>query len=164
MKRKQLLGLLFMTATIFTACSNKTENKTENNNQLKKETNMGTIALTKTEFLEKVANFETSPKEWKYLGDKPAIVDFYASWCGPCKSIAPILEELAQEYEGQIYIYKIDTEKEPELALAFGIMSIPTLLFIPMEGAPQMAKGAMPKSAFKEAIETVLLKSPENKK
>ena len=85
-------------------------------------------------------------------------------WCGPCKSIAPILEELAQEYEGQIYIYKVDTEKEPELSSAFGIMSIPTLLFIPMEGAPQMAKGAMPKSAFKEAIETILLKSPENKK
>ena len=164
MRKKQWIGLFVIITVIFTACSGKTENKTENNNEPKKETNMGTIALTKSEFLEKVANFETNPKEWKYLGDKPAIVDFYASWCGPCKTIAPILEELAKEYEGQIYIYKIDTEKEPELAAAFGVMSIPTLLFIPMDGAPQMAKGAMPKSAFKEAIETVLLKPSEDKK
>jgi thioredoxin len=92
------------------------------------------------------------------LGDKPAIVDFYASWCGPCKTIAPILEELAAEYGDQIYIYKVDTEEEQELAAAFGIRSIPTLLFIPMDGEPQMAQGAMPKASFKEAIEKVLLK------
>ena len=119
---------------------------------------MKTNHLTKEEFLTKVANFETSPNEWKYLGDKPAIIDFYAEWCGPCKSIAPVLEELAAEYEGEIYIYKIDTEAEQELASAFGIRSIPSLLFVPMDEAPQMAQGAMPKSAFKEAIESVLLK------
>jgi thioredoxin len=119
---------------------------------------MKTIHLTKSDFLTKVANYETTPNEWKYLGDKPAIVDFYASWCGPCKTIAPILEELAAEYGDQIYIYKVDTEEEQELAAAFGIRSIPTLLFIPMDGEPQMAQGAMPKASFKEAIEKVLLK------
>ncbi len=119
---------------------------------------MKTIHLTKAEFLKKVADYETNPNEWKYLGDKPAIVDFYASWCGPCKTIAPILEELAAEYGDKIYIYKIDTEEEEELAAAFGIRSIPSLLFIPMNGKPQMAQGAMPKSAFKDAINEILLK------
>lgn len=119
---------------------------------------MGTIHLTKEEFLTKVMDFENNPTEWKYLGDKPAIIDFYADWCGPCKMIAPVLEELAAEYADDIYIYKIDTEREQELAAIFGIRSIPTLLFVPMGEAPQMAQGAMPKHAFKEAIENVLLK------
>lgn len=119
---------------------------------------MKTIPLTKDEFLAKVANYVDSPNEWKYLGDKPAIIDFYASWCGPCKVIAPILEELAVEYSGKIYIYKVNTEEEEELASVFGIRSIPSLLFVPMYGNPQMAQGAMPKSAFKDAIERVLLK------
>lgn len=117
-----------------------------------------TIHLTKNDFLAKVADYEKSPNHWKYLGDKPAIIDFYASWCGPCKMIAPILEELAEEYDGKIYIYKIDTEQEEELAAAFRIRSIPTLLFVPMSGQPQMAQGALPKTAFKEAIKSVLLK------
>ena len=117
-----------------------------------------TIHLTKADFLTKVVNYEKNPEKWEYLGDKPAIIDFYADWCGPCKSIAPVLEELAAEYDGQIYIYKINTETEQELASVFGIRSIPSLLFVPMNEAPQMAQGAMPKSAFKEAIETVLLK------
>ena len=137
---------------------NKKETIKESNTNLKTKSKMKTIHLTKEEFLTKVANFETSPNEWKYLGDKPAIIDFYAEWCGPCKSIAPVLEELAAKYEGEIYIYKIDTEAEQELASAFGIRSIPSLLFVPMDEAPQMAQGAMPKSAFKEAIESVLLK------
>lgn len=137
---------------------NKKETIKESNTNLKTKSKMKTIHLTKEEFLTKVANFETSPNEWKYLGDKPAIIDFYAEWCGPCKSIAPVLEELAAEYEGEIYIYKIDTEAEQELASVFGIRSIPSLLFVPMDEAPQMAQGAMPKSAFKEAIESVLLK------
>ena len=105
--------------------------------------NMKTIALTKADFLKKVANYEKNPEEWKYLGDKPALIDFYASWCGPCKALAPVLEELAAEYGDRIYIYKINTEEEQELAAAFGIRSIPTLLFIPMEGKPQMAQGAL---------------------
>lgn len=118
---------------------------------------MKTIQLTKADFLTKVANYEVNTTEWKYLGDKPALIDFYADWCGPCKMIAPILEELAAEYGDEIYIYKINTEKEQELSAAFGIRSIPTLLFIPMEGAPQMAQGAMPKNQLKEAVDKILL-------
>lgn len=118
---------------------------------------MKTIHLTKEEFLTKVANYEANPQEWKYLGDKPAIIDFYADWCGPCKTIAPILEDLAKEYTDSIYVYKVNTEQEQELAGAFGIRSIPSLLFVPMEGSPQMAMGALPKASFKEAIEKVLL-------
>lgn len=139
-----------------TVTAQTTKNKVENNkNETKK---MGTIHLTKAEFLSKVANYEANPTQWKYLGDKPCIIDFYASWCGPCKTIAPILEDLAKEYDGQIYIYKINTEEEQELAAAFGIRSIPTLLFCPMGGAPQMTQGAMPKESFKQAINEVLLK------
>ncbi|MHC1691370.1 MAG: thioredoxin [Bacteroidales bacterium] len=118
---------------------------------------MKAIHITKDEFIKKVANYESNPSEWKYLGDKPCIIDFYADWCGPCKMVAPILEDLATEYNDKIYVYKVDTEAEQELAGAFGIRSIPTLLFCPMNGAPQMAQGALPKATFKEAIENVLL-------
>lgn len=118
---------------------------------------MKTIHLNKIDFLKKVANYEANPSEWKYLGDKPALIDFYADWCGPCKAVAPVLEELAKEYDGEIYIYKIDTEAEQELAAVFGIRSIPSLLFVPMEGTPQMAQGALPKPTLKEAIDKVLL-------
>jgi thioredoxin len=116
-----------------------------------------TVHLTKADFLSKVADYETSPDEWKYLGDKPAIVDFYASWCGPCKMIAPILEELAALYEDKIHIYKIDTDKEQELASVFGVRSIPTLLFIPMDDSPHITEGAMSKAELEEAIESLLL-------
>ena len=112
--------------------------------------------LTKATFLEKVFNYEAN-QEWKFEGKLPCIIDFYADWCGPCKMVAPILEELSKEYDGKLDIYKIDTEAEQELAGAFGIRSIPTLLFCPMNGAPQMAQGALPKATFKEAIENVLL-------
>lgn len=117
-----------------------------------------TIQLTRADFLKKVADFEKNSEEWVYLGDKPAIIDFYADWCGPCKMIAPFLEELAKEYEGKLYIYKVNTEVEQQLAAEFGIRSIPSLLFVPMEGAPQMAQGALPKDALKQAIDEVLLK------
>lgn len=116
-----------------------------------------TTELTKAEFLKKVVDYETNPNEWKYLGTKPAIVDFYASWCGPCKMIAPVLEELATEYKDEIIIYKVNTEKEPELAGAFGIRSIPTLLFIPVSGKPRIVMGAQPKAELKKTIDTFLL-------
>lgn len=117
-----------------------------------------TIHLTKEAFLQKVVDYEANPSEWKYLGDKPCLIDFYADWCGPCKMIAPILEELAQEYKDEIYIYKINTEQEQELAFAFGISSIPALLFCPIGENPQMARGALPKHIFKQAIDEILLK------
>ncbi len=114
--------------------------------------------LTKADFLAKVMNYEKNPQEWIYLGDKPCLIDFYASWCGPCKRLAPVLDELAQEYAGEIYIYKVNTEQEQELAAVFGIRSIPTLLFCPMGENPQIAQGALPKEQLKEAIDKVLLK------
>lgn len=110
--------------------------------------------LTKDTFKEKVFNFEAN-KEWKFEGDKPCMIDFYADWCGPCRTVAPILEELDVEYKGKIHIYKVDTEAEQELAGMFGIRSIPSLLFVPMEGQPQMAMGALPKDSFKKAIKDV---------
>ncbi len=111
--------------------------------------------LTTQDFKEKVFNYEQN-KEWKYLGDKPCIIDFYADWCAPCKMVAPILEELSKEYDGKVDIYKVDTEAEQELAMVFGIRSIPSLLFIPKEGQPQMAMGALPKETFIKAIDEVL--------
>lgn len=111
--------------------------------------------LNATSFKEKVFNYEIN-KEWKFEGKKPALIDFYADWCGPCKMVAPVLEELAGEYKGKIDIYKVDTEKERELASVFGIQSIPSLLFIPLNGQPQMAMGAMPKKSFEQAFDEVL--------
>ncbi|MFA7043852.1 MAG: thioredoxin [Bacteroidales bacterium] len=151
---KRLWMLLFLTAFVFTGCGAKGK---EVNQTTKTKNKMETIHLTKEEFLKKVANYEANPQEWKYLGDKPCIIDFYADWCGPCKAVAPILEELAKEYDGQIYIYKIDTEAEQELAGAFGIRSIPSILFVPMEGKPQMSMGVMPKDQFVKAINEILL-------
>ncbi len=111
--------------------------------------------LTKTAFLEKVFNFEEN-KEWKFKGNVPAIIDFYADWCGPCKMIAPILEQLSEEYGEKINIYKVDTEAEKELSAAFAIRSIPSMLFCPKEGEPQMANGALPKPQLEKIIEDVL--------
>lgn len=115
--------------------------------------------LTMQSFKEKVFDFEKN-KEWKFEGELPCIIDFYADWCGPCKMVAPVLEELSKEYAGKINVYKIDTEKEQELASMFGIRSIPSLLFVPKEGQPQMAMGALPKEAFKDAISSVLGVNP----
>ena len=117
--------------------------------------------LTKDTFLKKVFNFEQN-QEWKFEGERPCLIDFYADWCGPCKMVAPILEELSVEYKDQVDIYKIDTEAEQELASAFGIRSIPSMLFVPKEGQPQMAVGALPKDALKQAIGEVLLGGKAN--
>jgi thioredoxin 1 len=127
------------------AVETKTSNKSSNMEHLTKET-----------FLKKVFNYEKN-QEWKYEGELPCLIDFYADWCGPCKMVAPILEELSKEYDGKIVIYKIDTEVEQELAAAFGIRSIPSLLFCPVEGQPQMAAGALPKATMKKAIDEILL-------
>jgi thioredoxin len=118
--------------------------------------------LTKATFQEKVFNYEQN-KEWKFEGKLPAIIDFWAEWCGPCRMVAPVLEELAQEYDGKIDIYKVNTENEQELAAAFGIQSIPSLLFIPLDAQPQMAAGALPKDAFVKIIDEVLKVAPVEK-
>ncbi|NVK52024.1 MAG: thioredoxin [Flavobacteriaceae bacterium] len=111
--------------------------------------------LTKASFLEKVFNFEEH-KEWKFEGKVPAIIDFYADWCGPCKMLSPILEQLSEEYGEKISIYKIDTEAEQELSAAFGIRSIPSMLFCPLGEDPQMANGALPKPQIEQIIKDVL--------
>jgi thioredoxin 1 len=111
--------------------------------------------LTKEQFLNKVFDYENE-QDWNFKGDLPCIIDFYADWCGPCKMVAPVLEELSEEYQGKMNVYKIDTEAEQELAGAFGIQSIPSLLFIPKEGKPQMAQGALPKDGFLSAMKDVL--------
>ena len=112
--------------------------------------------LTKDKFLKEIFDYENN-KEWKYEGSLPAVIDFYADWCQPCKMVAPIIEELSTEYEGKVNFFKIDTEAEQELAGAFGVQSIPSLLFIPVDGKPQMAAGALPKASFVEVIEKELL-------
>jgi thioredoxin len=127
------------------------------------------IHLTKADFLKKVMDYEKHPKEWVYKGDKPAIIDFYADWCAPCRKAAPALDELAKEYSGKVYIYKINIDKERELASVFGVRNIPAFLIIPMEGRPQMANGAAPTAAankqrFKQIIDDVLLKKNKTKK
>lgn len=115
-----------------------------------------TIKLTTEEFKNKIFDY-TSNKDWKFEGTLPAIIDFYADWCGPCKMVAPVLEELSKEYEGKVNIYKVDTEAEGELADVFGIRSIPTFLFIPMEGTPMLQPGALPKNVFEKVIEERLV-------
>jgi thioredoxin len=115
------------------------------------------VKITRQEFIELVYNYEANPEEWVYEGDLPAIVDFYADWCAPCRIVAPILDELAKEYEGRIRIYKVDTDKEKDLARAFNIRSIPTMLFIPSQGRPQMSQGALPKETLKQVIDSFML-------
>jgi thioredoxin len=111
--------------------------------------------LTKETFLNKIFDYETN-KEWKFAGERPCVIDFYADWCGPCRMVAPILDELAKEYDGKLDIYKINTEEEQELASVFGIRNIPSILFVPSEGQPQMALGALPKETLVKAFREVL--------
>lgn len=118
---------------------------------------MATVKLTTQKFKDDVFDYSTE-KEWKYKGSKPAIIDFYADWCGPCKMVAPILEELSEE-NPDIIIYKIDTEVEQELAGVFQIRSIPSILFIPVDKQPMMQAGALPKHVLEEIIEKELLNS-----
>lgn len=122
----------------------------------------GSIKLTKEKFLAEVWDYQNSPQEWKYKGDKPAIIDFYADWCGPCKIASPILEEISNEYAGKIYVYKVDTEVERELAQIFGVSGIPTFLYIPMSGIPTKTSGIAKsnddtKKMFKTNVENILL-------
>ena len=114
--------------------------------------------ITTQDFKEKVFDYDTH-KDWNFIGDKPAIIDFWAEWCGPCRAFAPTFQELSKEMEGKVDFYKVDTEAEQELAAVFGIRSIPSILFIPKDGKPMMAAGALPKEALKDIIEKELLGS-----
>jgi thioredoxin len=115
------------------------------------------IQLTNAMFLEKVYDYKTNPDKWTFKGDKPCVIDFYADWCRPCKMVAPIMAELSEKYKGQITIYKVNTDQEPELSQFFGIRSIPTVFFCPATGDPQMTQGALPKETFEKVITEVLL-------
>jgi thioredoxin len=118
--------------------------------------NVSVIYLTEATFKQMVFNYDKN-KEWKYEGNKPAIIDFYADWCAPCRQLSPIVEEIAREYAGKIVVYKVDTEKERKLSQSIGISALPTLLFIPVSGKPQVAQGALPKATLVQAINEVLL-------
>lgn len=163
---KNLRTILFILAAIVAvSCSNSTETKAQAEQTTaapdKADDSDGkVIHMNKDMFIERVMDYETNKEDWIYKGDRPAIIDFYADWCKPCKLIAPIMDELAMEYKNDIYIYKVDTQVERELASVFGIRSIPAVLFIPMEGKPQMSTGALPKETFKSAIDDFLLKPP----
>jgi thioredoxin 1 len=161
------VAVLALSMTVFYSCSEKADSKTNgtsgNNMPADKNTSLNKTEnkkgkmehLTAETFKKKIFDYENN-KEWKYEGELPAIVDFYADWCGPCKMVAPVLEELSGEYDGKVNIYKVDTEEQQELAAVFGIRSIPSILFIPMNGQPQMSMGAMPKEGFVQAINEIL--------
>ncbi len=142
--------------------TSEAKNNTVTFHQVAEKTDGGSIKLTKSVFLDKVWDYEKSPEEWVYKGDKPALIDFYADWCGPCKIASPILEEISHEYSDDIYVYKIDTEVEKELAAVFGIRGIPAFLYIPTEGKPVMMSGIArskddTKKMFKDNIDKYLL-------
>ena len=155
MHNKLFLTIMIIAALFSTSCTSaKQKQQTTNKQEAKK---MNTTELTLSEFKNKVMDFEKDPDNWNYKGDKPAIIDFYATWCGPCKATAPILDSLAEEYKDKIIVYKVDVDKEQELASMFGIRSIPSLLFIPMQGDPKMQVGAMGRMDLENAIKNTLL-------
>lgn len=147
--KKFLASFIVLFALLSTSCAQtKTETQKEN---------ASVIQMNKQMFLDKVFDYTTGATEWKFQGEKPAVIDFYATWCGPCRMVAPILKDLAKEYGDSIVIYKVDTDKEKELSMAMGIQSLPTIVFIPKTGQPQVIVGAADKATFRRAIDEVLL-------
>jgi thioredoxin len=151
MKRKFILSIL-ISSLFFITC--KSENP--GSEGVNSTAESAVVQLTNDAFKEMVFNYDEN-KEWKYEGTKPAIIDFYADWCAPCRQLSPLVDEIAKEYEGKIVVYKVDTEKEKALAQSLGITGLPTLLFIPLEGKPQMSMGAVPKENLVKAINEILL-------
>jgi thioredoxin len=160
---KTKLALILLLSLFIFACNSNTAQKTNIQNvSYTRNANGGVISLNKNLFLDKVMNYVENPKEWKYRGDLPCIIDFYADWCAPCRITAPILEELSREYAGKVIFYKIDTQKERELAGVFGIQSLPTFLFCPVKGNPTMSSGIaqtpeQTKAMFKQMIDQYLI-------
>jgi thioredoxin len=147
-KHSFLISLLLLFTGSFSLTAQKTTTSKKEEGKV--------IHLNKEDFLKKVFNYEKN-QDWKYTGDKPCILDFYANWCGPCRMISPYLDQLAEEYKGKIYVYKINVDQEKELASVFGASSIPLLVFIPVNGSPLANRGALPKEEIKNAIDKVLL-------
>ncbi len=157
-----ILSFLLIAGISITACtqSGTTDTKNLSATGTTASTEGKVIQMDKAMFLEKVFNFEASPDKWVYSGDKPCIIDFYADWCGPCKKVAPIMSELAEQYKDQIVIYKVNTDREKELAGMFNIRSIPSILYCPVEGSPTMTMGALPKTEFEKMVKEILLAKP----
>lgn len=153
---KKMLFMISLLSLSLVSCGGQTGAKPTDKN-ITAVNKITTVNMTKADFLEKVVDYEKDSENWNYLGEKPAIIDFYADWCGPCKKVAPILEELADEYGDDIIIYKVNVDNEQELAGLFGIKNIPTFLFIPMEGTPSLMSGMMNKAKFENIIKDVLL-------
>jgi thioredoxin len=157
---KKLIMFSLMAAISLVACS---QEKQSASSQPSGETAAAAVSdykpveMNTQMFIDRVVDFKNA-KEWDYKGDKPAVIDFYATWCGPCKKLSPILDELSSEYAGNVLFYKVDVDREQELAGAFGIQSIPMVLLIPKEGKPYVVQGLRPKAELKEAIDSVLLK------
>ena len=148
-----LATVLFIACTLsLPACAQKT---TEQKGEV--------LSLSKQQFIEKVMDYETNPNEWKYLGTQPCVIDFTATWCGPCRKMAPILEELAAQYAGKVVFYKVDIDTEPELAAVFGVSAVPAFLFCPMKGIPKGAMGAQPKEDLEKIIRNFLLPEKRTK-
>jgi thioredoxin 1 len=143
---KNVFSIVFAFSLLLTSCSAVTPKNAAN----------GVIRLTNETFKQKIFNYELN-KQWKYEGSMPAIIDFYASWCGPCRQLSPVVETIAKEYEGKIVVYKVDTDAEQSLSQSMGITSLPTLLFIPVKGQPQVTMGALPKETLVKVINEILL-------
>lgn len=162
---KKFMILAMMATVSLSACSQTKQDNPETANQTASVANTTVVSENTSKpvemntqmFIDNIVDYKNS-KEWDYKGDKPAVIDFYATWCGPCKRLSPILEELASEYNGQINFYKIDVDKEQELAAVFGIQSIPMVLLIPKEGKPYVVQGLRPKAELKQAIDSTLIK------
>ncbi len=162
MKKFSILALLAISIS-FISCSNIKGNQEKDGTQIEKgnkpsnNADMKPEQLTYDSFLKKVWNFEKNPKEWVYEGDEPCVIDFYADWCGPCKRVAPIMDEMAKKYKGKVKIYKINVDKERKLASIFQVRSIPAVLFSPLKGKPSMQVGLMPHDSYVKIIEEQLL-------
>jgi thioredoxin len=152
--RKYLFLLAILPSLVFSNC--KADNGSGKDAGLNSTTTSGVVMLTNDTFKKMIFNYDTN-KEWRYEGKKPAIIDFYADWCPPCRQLSPLVEEVAKEYAGKIDVYKVDTDKEKTLAQNLGITNLPTLLFIPSEGKPQFTMGALPKETLIKAINEILL-------